>query len=239
MEPLLALLGGAASLLLFRFLGARQYYGGELLLGALLFLGTLIVQPLIQIAPFLYYGTTPAEVSERGAPMAIVTSLYLGFVAGAIQSLLKYYFAKDMTRSKALSLGLGFGLAEAAYIALAAYIAAIVSSLPTAGNVAELSLGLLGLPLVFLERFAATTFHGASAAMLADFASRGRGLAGLALLAAIHGAIDSLAASLALGVLSGLAVVLLLELAVLVISISLALLYARGLASERPEAPLY
>lgn len=247
MEPLLALLGGLAPLLLFRLLGARHYHAGELMMGALLFIAVLIVQPLLQLAPLLYYGVSPEAAASGGA--AILVAVYFGLVAAVVQSSLKYLFVRGMSASRALSLGLGFGIAEAIYVALSAYIVGVIINAPIGEEASraleeiirgrDLELGLWGLPLIAAERFAAATFHGASALLLVSFIAAGRGLSGLLALVAIHGLIDTLAMLINLGILRGVAPLLLLELLALLIALSLAALYGRQLSRESPEAPLY
>lgn len=193
------ILGGLAGLAFIRLLGFKRFTGGELLLGLVAFVISLIVQQPLQQLPLLLellpaILNNPANVQSiirefvRGLdPVSLATfALWLGFVAGLVQSLFKYLFAGKRGYRDALNVGLGFGVAEAFFVG-------IVGSIQVALFAAPTSQSLYVYALSALERFLVTLFHAGSTLLLADMVKRGKGYLGFALVAAVHGSIDTLA----------------------------------------------
>ncbi len=121
----------------------------------------------------------------KGITFTILSSLYLGFIAGIFQEGIRYPLARKRAIRVAAFIGLGFGLAEAVIIP--------VMSLFQAGA------PLTALPfrwrfLSLLERFLVTIFHGCTTAIIAYAYKRNWGLKALAALMVGHGVIDTLAA---------------------------------------------
>jgi len=183
------LLGGLLGLLLL-WAYLRRFHAGELVLGAVLVVPVIALQPLIQAIPHL---------AGFGGTGFIV--LWTGLVAGLFQEPLKYYFSRDKTLGKALYVGIGFGIGEAVYVAT-------LSSL------------LGGSTFALVERFLALLFHASTTVLFAYAYQRGWGRKALLSMVLVHWLTDSIAAYWHLNpsrvILSaGYAVMLLVSLAIL------------------------
>ena len=182
---LVPVLGGLLGLLAFYFLGFKRIRFKEIGLGVLLLVITLVVQPNIQNSMFLLLGiNSNAEVLARGTGFVIAMSLWVGFVAGAFQQLIRYPLAKKRTVKAAAFIGIGFGLGEAIGIPLLSIFAA-----QTPTTIFSLNWSLVSL----YERFIVTLFHGSSTALMAYAFKKGWGLKSLVGLILLHGIIDSFA----------------------------------------------
>ena len=182
---LFPVLGGLLGLLTFFFLGFKKIKVKEIGLGILLLVITLIVQPFFQSSIFLLLGiNSNAGVLARGTVFVVAASIWVGFVAGAFQQLIRYPLARKRSVEAAAFVGIGFGLGEAIGIPLLSIFAA---QTPTA--IFSLNWSLLGL----YERFIITLFHGSSTALMAYAYKNGWGLKSLAGLILLHGLIDTFA----------------------------------------------
>jgi len=143
----------------------RKFHGAELILGAVLLIPVLFLQPLVQALPKFLNVTNLAFIV-----------LWTGLIAALFQEPLKYYLSRDKTLGKALYVGIGFGLAEGIYVALNA------SLLGGASWVA------------ILERFLSVVFHASTTVFFAYSYRNGKGREALVAMILAHWVIDSLAA---------------------------------------------
>ena len=192
--------GGLASIVFVRMLGFRKFTGGEIVLGAVVFLVSLIVQQPIQQLPILAR-TLPEILSNPAMAQTIIReflksldpytlvliALWFGFIAGLVQTGFKYIFARNKKYSDALNIGLGFGVAEAFYVAVVGSII-LASGLTGASGVP-----LHAYALSAIERFSASLFHVGSTLLLIHAIKQGRKYMGFATVVAVHGTIDTLA----------------------------------------------
>jgi len=183
------LLGGLLGLLLL-WTYLRRFHAGELILGAVLIVPVLIIQPLLQ--------TLPEYLGMSNETFLI---LWTGLMAGLVQEPLKYYFSRDKTLGRALYVGIGFGLGEAVYVAA-------VSSI-TGSSILSL-----------IERALALLFHSSTTNLFSYAHRNGWGGKALIAVIAVHWFADSVAgywhvnpSTIILGV--GYVTMLLLSLAVL------------------------
>jgi len=196
-------IGGVACAVLLWVLGFRRFMAGSVGLGSAAFLVSVFVQQPIQQVPILvavlpevFGGASGGNVEEavRGfiaglsPAMLVALALWLGFVAGAVQSSFKYIFARKRSLYGAANLGLGFGLAEAVFVG----VIALASPLLTPSAIRDLP--AYAPALSAFERFSAALFHVGSTLYITATARRGSGLAGLLAVVALHGSIDTLAA---------------------------------------------
>ncbi|AHL23614.1 hypothetical protein BD01_2016 [Thermococcus nautili] len=162
-KALYPLLGGLLGLLLL-WAYLRKFHAGELILGAVLILPVLVVQPPLQMLP-----------GYAGISNAVLAVLWSGLIAGLVQEQLKYYFSRDKTLGRAVYIGAGFGLGEAIYVAT---ISALFGG------------SLLGL----LERALTLLFHASTTALFAYSYRNGWGGKALLAMVLVHWLTDSIAA---------------------------------------------
>ncbi|WP_285519312.1 DUF3887 domain-containing protein [Thermococcus nautili] len=162
-KALYPLLGGLLGLLLL-WAYLRKFHAGELILGAVLILPVLVVQPPLQMLP-----------GYAGISNAVLAVLWSGLIAGLVQEPLKYYFSRDKTLRRAVYIGAGFGLGEAIYVAT---ISALFGG------------SLLGL----FERTLALLFHASTTALFAYSYRNGWGGKALLAMVLVHWLTDSIAA---------------------------------------------
>ncbi|NJE49318.1 DUF3887 domain-containing protein [Thermococcus sp. 9N3] len=162
-KALYPLLGGLLGLLLL-WAYLRKFHAGELILGAVLILPVLVVQPPLQMLP-----------GYAGISNAVLAVLWSGLIAGLVQEPLKYYFSRDKTLGRAVYIGAGFGLGEAIYVAT---ISALFGG------------SLLGL----FERTLALLFHASTTALFAYSYRNGWGGKALLAMVLVHWLTDSIAA---------------------------------------------
>ncbi len=180
-------LGGLLGFLVFYLLGFKDIKFKELGIGLLLLLLTVFFQPIIQNFPFIILGmNSNASIVARGLGFTILTSLWIGFVAGSFQQIIRYPFAVKRPVKQAIFIGIGFGLSEA-------IIFPLFSLLPSNAPPTSLSVGLNFLSLA--ERFFVTIFHGTSTAILSYAYSKDKGFKALLGLIIAHGIIDTFAAN--------------------------------------------
>lgn len=231
MQPFFAILGATVAWLFIRLLGFKRYIAGELILGLVIFFISIIIQQIIQQLPLITSGIkTTSDIVSKGVSFILLVSIYLGFVAGLIQSLFKYIFGKDKSYVEALNIGLGFGLTEAFTIALYQILSTILT-----GKVVDVS--IVSCFVSVLERFSAVLFHVGSLLFLISFVKKKKGMIGLTILIFIHGTIDSLAVYYQL-TMNNL-VLLLVELIALVTGLFLTLFFINKAKIEQivPESP--
>jgi len=181
------LIGGIAAAVFVWLLGMRKISTAGLVFGALAFIISVVVvqnwirQLSIAVALAL-------RLQRLGVAGVVGLSLWLGFVAGAVQTLFKYLFISPVLKRSyrgALSVGLAFGLAEAAFTA--------VLLLSVAAGIPGVSVRTIVASAVAsaLERFSATLFHVGTSLYIADAARRGAALRGVLTVIIIHGFADS------------------------------------------------
>lgn len=233
------ILGGLAGLAFVRLLGFRMFTGGELLLGLVIFAISLVVQQPLQQLPLLLKLLPEILINPTGAqriirefvggldPVSLVAlALWLGFVAGLVQSLFKYLFAGKRGYRDALNIGLGFGVTEAFFVGIVGFIQLTLLAVP-------INQPLYVHALSALERFSVTLFHAGSTLLLVDMVKKGKRYLGLALVTAVHGTIDTLASLTQL--VGGGALLVATEVATAIAGLIMVLrLY--GKAIEEPES---
>ncbi|GEM_PF-602023 len=184
---ILTALGGLLGLLIFYTIGFK-IEGKELILGFLLVLIVIFIQPIIQQSLFLAFNIkSNIDILAKGAIFIVLSSIWLGFIAGFFQEGLKYIFCRGKNLGNALFIGVGFGLGEAVIIPIIQYIQLIML-----GSLPETS--LLNSILSMIERFLVTVFHAGTAITLAYSYSKGFGWKTLLALSITHGLIDAFAA---------------------------------------------
>ncbi|WP_456423716.1 DUF3887 domain-containing protein [Thermococcus sp.] len=161
-KALYPLLGGLLGLLLLWFY-IRRFHTGELILGAVLLVPVLIIQPPLQMAP-----------EYAGIKNGTFLILWTGLIAGLVQEPLKYYFSRDKSLGEALYIGVGFGLGEAVYVATLSVL---------------FGGGFLGL----IERTLALLFHASTTLLFAYSWRNGRGKEALLAMVLVHWLTDSIA----------------------------------------------
>ena len=236
--------GGLASIVLVRMLGFKRFTSGELVLGAVVFLASLVIQQPIQQLPILV-AVLPEIVRNPGMAQAIVreflesldpytlvlVALWFGFTAGLVQTSFKYIFIRNRRYSDALNIGLGFGVAEAFYVAIVGFILLIIG-LAGAG---EAPLHVYALSAA--ERFSATMFHVGSTLLLIHTIRLGRRIMGFTTVVAVHGALDTLAALTQLT--RSPALLILTEILALAAGLAITLKLYRKAIEEPIEEPLW
>jgi hypothetical protein len=144
-----------------------------------------VIQPPLQQAPFLLSGIRSNEqLLELGREWVVVASLWLGFIAGFVQEILKYYSSRNKSLTESAYIGAGFGLGEAIVLPLLGIIT-LKAGLP-----------LVTTPLLYLgliERILALLFHTSTTMAFSQYYKLGHGRASLLLMIMLHGIIDSLA----------------------------------------------
>jgi len=238
------IIGGLASIVFVRILGFRKFTGGEIVLGAVVFIVSLIVQQPIQQLPILAR-TLPAILSNPAMAQTIIReflksldlytlvliALWFGFIAGLVQTGFKYIFARNKKYSDALNIGLGFGVAEAFYVAIAGFI--LLATGLTGASGAPLHAHALSA----IERFSASLFHVGSILLLIHAIKQDRRYMGFAIVVAVHGTIDTLAS---LTQLTGNPTLLALtEILALVAGLTMTLKLYRKAIEEPEEKPLW
>ncbi|MDH5806710.1 MAG: YhfC family glutamic-type intramembrane protease [Candidatus Methanomethylicaceae archaeon] len=226
---LFPILGGFVGLILIRILGFKKFTGGEFLLGFVIFFFSMIIQSPIQQLPILSMGRNQEEIINfiltQGFGFILIISLWIGFIAGFVQSGFKYIFARNKSYSAALNIGLGFGLTEAFYIG-------IISSLMTVINV---PIYMYGISMI--ERFSATIFHIGSTMFIVDMFKKRRGLLGLLIIIIIHGLIDTLAALYQ--IMLNQLLLIITEFSILIIGLFLTLKLYKKAIGESEESPVW
>jgi len=236
--------GGLASIVFVRILGFRKFTGGEIVLGAVVFLVSLIVQQPIQQLPILAR-TLPEILSNPAVAQTIIReflenldpytlvliALWFGFIAGLVQTGFKYIFARNKKYSDALNIGLGFGVAEAFYVAIAGFILLATGLTSASGT------PLHAYALSAIERFSASLFHVGSTLLLIHAIKQGRKYVGFAAVVAVHGTIDTLAL---LTQLTGNPILLAIaEILALVVGLVMILKLYRKAIEEPEEKPFW
>ncbi|WP_324734910.1 DUF3887 domain-containing protein [Thermococcus sp. SY098] len=182
----LPILGGILALLTFYTAGFKKIKGAELILGFFLVAITLFIQPIIQQAPFLALGIkSNADIIAKGFAFTVITSVWLGFVAGFFQEGLKYAFVRNKGLKEVLFVGIGFGLGEAVLVPLIQIVQSFMIGVPPI----QLTQALLSS----FERYMATLFHGGTTITLAYAYKNGFGRKALVVLSIAHGVIDTFA----------------------------------------------
>jgi len=202
------LVGGVVAVLFVWLLGLRRFTVSGLVFGALVILFSVMVQNPIQNLPVLIalrselVGVTRVEEVQRvvrefiesiGLAGVIGLCLWIGFVAGVVQTGFKYLFISIVLRKSyrgALSLGLSFGFTEAVIVTALALLLAFTV---TPGTPTLWMAALSGVAAAF-ERFSATLFHVGTSLYIAHTANQGAALRGVLTVTAIHGSIDTAAA---------------------------------------------
>lgn len=233
-------LGGLAVLALARLMGFRRAAGGELVLGLVVFLIAIPSQSVIQALPLLpeilARGAEALEEFKDSPGSLLALSLWLGMVAGFVQTGFKYLFVKRRSLTEAFNVGMGFGLTEAFVIGILGYVGLVLVNTVSHQAVAHGLLTAWLQPalggLAALERFSATLFHVGSTVILADFAHRGKGRVALLLIAVIHGLLDTTAAAYQLT--GSAALLATAEVAALALGLGLYLVVFRKVVEERP-----
>ena len=162
-KALYPLLGGLPGLLLFWFY-LRKFHAGELILGVVLLVPVLIIQPPLQMAP-----------EYAGIKNGTFLILWTGLIAGLFQEPLKYYTSRDKPLDRALYIGVGFGLGEAIYVAVTSALL---------GGASWLAL---------IERTLALLFHASTTLLFAYSWRNGWGRKALISMVLVHWLIDSIA----------------------------------------------
>jgi len=200
------LIGGVAAVVFVWLLGLRKFSAVGLIFGVLALVISVLIQSPIQqlpvivaLAPRLASVKSVEELQQLvrefiesiGIMGVVGLSLWLGFVAGAVQTVFKYLFITPILKRSyrgALSVGLAFGLAEAVFVA--------VLFLSAAANIPEIPVWMLAVSAAAsaFERFSAALFHIGTSLYIADAARRGAALRGVLTVATIHGFIDTAAA---------------------------------------------
>ncbi len=215
-------LGAVLAFLLFHYLfGFQEIRTVEILIGVLLAVATILVQPTIQNLPFLALGVkSNSEILDGGLIFTVISILYLGFVAGIFQEVIRYLPARGKAVKTAAFIGLGFGLGEAVLIPVLGILeaGAPLTSLPVHWSLLSLA-----------ERFLVTVFHGCTTAVMAYAYGEGWGVKALVGLIIAHGAMDTIAVYYQLT--TSQLVLVLSFVTVAVISLGL-LIYVQGLAEE-------
>jgi len=197
------LIGGVAAVVFVWLLGLRKFTAVGLIFGVLALVISVIVQTPIQqlpiivaLAPRLASVKSAEELQQLireffesiGVAGVVGLSLWVGFVAGAVQTGFKYLFISPILKrsySGALSVGLAFGLAEAVFVA--------VLSLLAAAGISEIPIWMIAVSAAAsaFERFSAALFHVGTSLYIADAARRSTALRGVLTVVTIHGFIDS------------------------------------------------
>jgi len=240
------ILGGLVSVVFIRALGFKKFTGGEVLLGLVVFVISLIVQQPIQQLPILV-NALPAILSNPAAAQTIIgeflasldtafkalVALWLGFVAGLVQTAFKYVFTKGKRYVDALNIGLGFGVTEALYVGVSGFIySALIAGVTNARGVPTY---LYALSVA--ERFSASLFHVGSTLFLVHAAKSGISRVGVAVVVVVHGSIDTLAA---LTQLTGSPILLAAtEALTLAVGLVLVLKLYKGAIQEPEERPIW
>ncbi|WP_297460598.1 hypothetical protein [Thermococcus sp.] len=156
------LTGGLLGLLLL-WAYLRKFHAGELVLGTVLLIPVLLVQPPLQALP-----------GYLGLSDPVYVTLWSGLVASLIQEPLKYYFARDKTLGRATYVGAGFGIGEALYVS-------------------TLSAIFGGSMLALVERALALMFHASTTLLFAHSHRSGAGRRALLIAILLHWLLDWMA----------------------------------------------
>ena len=181
---ILTMLGGFLGFLMF-YLMRFRIRGKELLLGFLLVLAVITIQPIIQQTPLLAFNIkSNIDILAKGVIYIVLASVWIGFVAGFFQEGLKYLICRGRDLGNALFIGVGFGIGEAVLIPILQGIQLIIL-----GSLHEIS--LLNSILSMIERFLVTAFHAGTAVILAYSYRKGFGWKAFTTLSITHGVIDT------------------------------------------------
>jgi len=200
------LIGGIAAVVFVWLLGLRKFTAMGLIFGVLALVISVLIQSPIQqlpiivaLAPRLASVKSVEELQQLvrefvesiGVAGVVGLSLWLGFVAGAVQTVFKYLFISPILKRSyrgALSVGLAFGLAEAVFVA--------VLSLSAAANIPEIPVWMFAASAAAsaFERFSTALFHIGTSLYIVDAARRGAALRGVLTVVITHGFIDTAAA---------------------------------------------
>jgi hypothetical protein len=180
----LPILGGIIGLLAV-YIALRRMDWSAIIFGAVLLFITLVIQPPLQQAPFLLSGIRSNEqLLKLGREWLSIAVIWLGFTAGFVQEILKYYASRNKSLVESAYIGAGFGLAEAIILPALALIA-LKAGLPLTTT----SLLYLGL----IERILALLFHTSTTLAFSHYYKLGKGRITLLTMIVFHGIIDSLA----------------------------------------------
>jgi hypothetical protein len=186
--PPFPLLGGLLAWATVYFLGFKKQKWAELILGGVAFILAMVVQNPIQRLPLLGIGIrSNADVVARGTVFTVGVALWVGIVAGFVQEGVKYFLVKDKGTRTALFVGLGFGITEALFIAVAPIIA-------VAATGGKIDVPVIQALLSMAERYLAVLFHVGTTIYLAYAVRNGFGGKGFLAMAVLHGFVDTLAA---------------------------------------------
>lgn len=201
------ILGGLLGFVFLRIIGFKRFSGGDIVLGLVIFFISIFIQQPVQQLPIIYIAYITSALSELmkgGSPLEfqkkiieyfyslgwiyiVPFSIWLGYVAGFIQSVFKYVFIQGKSYTVSINIGLGFGLIEAFYVGIAGFIGILFS-----GQVDNAPVYYYAISS--LERFSALLFHVGSTLYLYDAWTKNRGVKGLLLIVGIHGSLDTFAA---------------------------------------------
>jgi len=112
------------------------------------------------------------ETGSIPAAYIPIVSIALGFIARFSQEGFKFMFSYNKDVDQAISLGLGFGIVEAMYIAFSTVYGSMISQTPI-----EISCFLVAVS--GLERFLVAIFHGFSTGFMVLNARKGKWVYGL------------------------------------------------------------
>lgn len=200
-------LGGLSGFVFLYVIGFRKFNGGDLLLGLVVFFISIFIQSPIQQLPIIQLMFSEGLLGDlgnignitefqvkiqellltKGMFFIALLSIWLGFVAGIVQTSFKYLFTRNKSYTASVNIGAGFGLTEAFYIGVTGLILQL-----TISQVVTISIPYYAISS--LERFSASLFHVGSTLYIFDSLKKGKGLTGFLLIVAVHGLIDSLAA---------------------------------------------
>jgi len=177
--------GGLAGLLSI-YIYLKKMDWSAIIFGLVLLLLALFVQSPLQQVPFILAGIrSNADLIQLGETWIIIASIWLGFVAGLVQELVKYYASRNKTLRESSYIGAGFGFSEAIIIPVLVYAAYRYGTAP-----AQFASNFLFL--AFVERFLALLFHTSTTIAYAHYYKQGVGGKMLLSLLLLHTLIDSL-----------------------------------------------
>lgn len=187
LTPLVIVLAPFFALLLAYFLGIK--IRKSILWGAVVFLVSIFVQQIFQQTAIVLLNVHEFLRETGTVPMEYIpiVSISLGFLAGLCQEGFKFMFSYNRDVDQAISLGLGFGIVEASYIAFSTLYGSLTPQTSVTIN------GFL-LAVSSLERFLVTIFHGFTTGFMVLSVRKGRWIYGLTSMIIVHGIIDTLAA---------------------------------------------
>ncbi|MDV3104765.1 YhfC family intramembrane metalloprotease [Thermococcus waiotapuensis] len=168
--------------------GFRKQRWAEFLLGFAAFFIAMLVQNPVQQLPLLGVGIRSNEdVVARGMAFTVAVALWLGLAAGFVQEGVKYAFVRERKLREAVFVGLGFGVTEAVFMAVATALPLLSRGLSPEASLLE-ALFSMG------ERYFVTLFHVGTAVLLTYYAQKGAGKRGLLYMVGLHTVLDTGAA---------------------------------------------